>query len=76
MNAAENFKINLNQNLWGMILSFASLGLAEYFHLNMLFNFSLVSSIVFSVSVLITTSFYTWNYCKNKSQLSLQNEKI
>lgn len=67
MNAAENFKINLNQNLWGMVLSFASLGFAEYFHLNTLYNLSLTSSIIFLISILITTIFYTWKYCKNKS---------
>ncbi len=30
---AKNFKINLNQNLWGLLLSLITLGTAEYFKL-------------------------------------------
>jgi hypothetical protein len=62
----EPFKINLNQNLWGLIVSFTALGLADYYNLSTLFWFALVISIVMTLSVAITVSVYTYKYCKNK----------
>jgi hypothetical protein len=62
----EQFKINLNQNLWGLLLSFAGLGVAEHYRLCTLFWFSLVASVIMTFSVGVTTVAYTINYWKNK----------
>lgn len=62
----ENFKINLNQNLWALIFTMGSLGVAEYFKLNSLYIFGLILSILTSISYLITLTAYTINYWKGK----------
>ncbi|PKO53606.1 MAG: hypothetical protein CVU27_01170 [Betaproteobacteria bacterium HGW-Betaproteobacteria-20] len=67
-NLQEPFKINLNQNLWGLIISLSALGLAEYHKLCTLFYFAVVISIVMIVSVTITTYAYTAKYYKNKHE--------
>ncbi len=64
---AEHFKINLNQNLWGLLVSFAFLGAAEYYKLCVLFWFSVVPSVAMVVSVCFTTWSYTKNYVFKKS---------
>lgn len=62
----EKFNINLNQNLWGLVVAFVSLGLSEYYHLCVLFWFALVLSMVMALSVTVTTVAYTVKYCKGK----------
>lgn len=62
----EQFKINLNQNLWGMLVGLVALGVAEYFNLCTLFWFSVLVSVIMVVSVAVTTLAYTMNYWKNK----------
>jgi hypothetical protein len=62
----QNFKINLNQNLWGLVVGLVSLGIAEHFQLYVLFCFAAVLSVVMVLSVISTTIFYTINYCRNK----------
>ena len=62
----ESFKINLNQNLWGLIVAFASLGLSEHYQLCTLFWFSVVVSVAATLSVVITTITYTIKYCRGK----------
>ncbi len=63
---SDNFKINLNQNLWGLVVGFASLGAAEYYHLGTLFWFASITSTVLALSVVVTTFAYTIRYCKGK----------
>lgn len=63
---SDSFKINLNQNLWVLVVSLLGLGIAEYFNLSKLLKVSCFLSVVSSVSVLFTLIFYTINYCKNK----------
>ncbi|HET9322180.1 MAG TPA: hypothetical protein VFO27_20475, partial [Bryobacteraceae bacterium] len=58
--------INLNQNLWGLVVCYAALGIAQHWCLGALFWLSLVASVGMTLSVLITTGFYTWNYCKKR----------
>jgi hypothetical protein len=58
----DNFKINLNQNLWVLFLTLSALGTSEYFRLCALYIISLVLSICASISVIITLAFYTYNY--------------
>jgi hypothetical protein len=65
-NPQELFKINLNQNLWGLIIGLGSLGIAEYYKLCTLFWFAVVVSVVMVSSIAITTWAYTVNYLKNK----------
>ena len=63
----DKFKINLNQNLWVLVVAFLSLGLSEYYDLQRLEVLSLILSIGALVSVGATLLFYTIRYCKNKS---------
>jgi cytochrome c oxidase subunit IV len=63
----DQFKINLNQNLWGLIFSFTALGLSEHYHLETLFRFALASSAIMLASVLATTISYTITYCRKKA---------
>ena len=68
MNPADSFKINLNQNLWGLVVSFSFLGAAEYFELCVLFWFSIIPAFAMTLSVCFTTFAYTTNYMKNKDR--------
>ena len=63
---AEQFKINLNQNLWGLVVGFLSLGAAEFLGLCTLFWFSVVVSVIMLLSIAATTLAYTINYWKEK----------
>lgn len=66
MAVEDKFNINLNQNLWGLVVSYVALGVSEHWCLKWLFRLSLGVSIVMSLSAIFTVSFYTWNYCRNK----------
>jgi len=68
MNPADSFKINLNQNLWGLVVSFGFLGAAEHYNLCVLFWFSIIPASVMTISVCFTTFAYTSNYMKNKGK--------
>ena len=65
-NPGEPFKINLNQNLWGLVVGLIGLGVAEHFNLCRLLWLSLVMSVVMVVSVSITTYAYTINYWRSR----------
>ena len=65
--AAEQFKINLNQNLWGLLVSFGFLGAAEYYELSVLFWFSVVPASAMVISICITSWSYTKNYVSRKA---------
>lgn len=62
----EQFKINLNQNIWGLLVGLSSLGIAEHFHLKTLFWFAVVISSIMLLSVTVTIFAYTINYWKAK----------
>jgi hypothetical protein len=64
---AEEFKINLNQNLWGLVVGLGSLGAAEHFALETLYCFSVVVSVVMVFSVAATTVAYTINYVRKRA---------
>ena len=66
-NPVDNFKINLNQNLWGLLISFGFLGAAEHYDLGVLFCFSVISSLVMVISIIFTTYAYTKNYVNKKN---------
>ena len=63
---AENFKINLNQNLWGLLVTYGFLGAAEFYDLCVLFWLALISALVMTVSVLFTTIAYARKYWSEK----------
>jgi hypothetical protein len=65
---AEQFKININQNLWGLAVSFGALGAAENYDLCALFWLSVVASAIMVASIAVTTLAYTINYWKNKQK--------
>lgn len=62
----DQFKINLNQNLWGLVVAFAALGAAEHFKLATLFWFAAAVTLVMVISVAVTTLAYTIKYWKQK----------
>lgn len=64
----EQFKINLNQNLWGLLVGLVSLGVAEYHRLCTLYWFSIVVVLIMIASLAITTVIYTINYWKKKDK--------
>lgn len=66
-NLLDGINPNLNQNLWGLVVSFISLGLSEYYTLCTLFWFSVIVSVIMTISVFITTIAYTYQYWKKKS---------
>ncbi len=66
MAVEDKLNINLNQNLWGLVVSYAALGVAEHWCLKVLFWFACVASAGMTISVLVTLFFYTLNYCRKK----------
>jgi len=62
----ESFNINLNQNIWALIVSLLTLGISEYYDLYTLYYFGLILSIICSISIIITLYFYTLNYSNKK----------
>lgn len=62
----EQFKIKLNQNIWGLIVGYAAVGAAEYYKLRALYCMSTIVASALSLSVIITVGFYTYRYCKDK----------
>ena len=67
MAVEDKFHINLNQNLWGLVVAYGALGVAEHWGLKRLGCLSFIAAIVMTLSVLATTFFYTVNYCRKKS---------
>lgn len=67
-NAEDQFKINLNQNLWGLAVGLGALGAAEHFQFRVLFWFAAIVSSIMVVSVGLTTVAYTRQYLKKKQQ--------
>ena len=67
----DDFKINLNQNVWGLLLSLTTLGVSEYFNFKCLFWFGLILSVLTTISFTSTLTAYTINYCRKK----IKNDK-
>lgn len=67
MPSANDVKINLNQNLWALLLSLGALGAADYFKLSAPFRWlSLILATGMTLSLAFTATFYTIHYCKKK----------
>jgi hypothetical protein len=63
---SEKFNINLNQNLWGLVVGLAALGAAEHYNLCKLAWFGFFVSGLMSLSLLVTTIAYTIRYCRGR----------
>jgi len=63
----DNLKINLNQNLWGLVVSLASLGASEYYELKTLYWFSIIILVIMTISIAFTIYAYTKSYVSQKS---------
>lgn len=62
MNAStDNFKINLNQNLWGLLVCLLTLGVGEYYELCTLYCFGYILTVMTSISFAFTLTAYTIN---------------
>ncbi len=69
MRLDENFKINLNQNLWALVVSYVALGsTAEHWGLKWLRVFSIVLATAATISVLVALIPYTMRYWRDKAQ--------
>jgi hypothetical protein len=71
----ENFKINLNQNIWGLVIGLTALGFAEFYHLTRLLLFGTIISAMGLISLFFTTWSYTRHYCKKKERYRKEEEK-
>jgi hypothetical protein len=63
----DKLNINLNQNLWGLVVCYGALGTAEHWGLKYLLWLALMASVGMTISVLITVGFYTVEYCKKRA---------
>jgi hypothetical protein len=68
MGVEDKFNVNLNQNLWGLVVAYAALGVGEHWCLPWLFKLSRIAAIIMTASVTLTVAAYTWNYCRAKLQ--------
>ena len=68
MAVEDKFNINLNQNLWGLVVTYAALGVAEHWCLPWLFKLSRIAAIIMNASVFFTGIACTWNHCRAKFQ--------
>lgn len=64
----EDIKINLNQNLWLLIVSLLTLGFSEFYKLYCLFYFGIILSLISTISSVVTLFYYTKKYIKNKNK--------
>jgi len=62
----EKFNINLNQNLWLLLITLIALGVREYFCLNSLYIFAFILTIMSIISIIFTLTAYTIRYCMDK----------
>lgn len=58
--------LDLNQNLWALAVAYAALGAAESWGLKRLTFVACIMAFLLSLSVAITTGFYTYEYCVRK----------
>lgn len=73
----DQFRINLNQNLWALVVAYGALGAADHWCLTYLLWPSLVASWILTVMVLISFGFYTGHYCVRKcAQARIIRERL
>jgi hypothetical protein len=64
--AIDKAEIRLNQNLWVLVVSYAGLGVAEYWELHRLLCLALIMAALTSILVFVSMVFYTFHYCVKK----------
>ena len=74
-NPEDKFNINLNQNLWVLIVVLLTIGISEYYGLCILFWFGITLGIVSSISIIACLIFYTYYYCMKKIKMVKDLEK-
>ena len=62
----DQLRVNLNQNLWALIVAYGALGAAEHWCLKYLLWPSLAASWILTGMVLVSFGFYTYHYCVRK----------
>jgi hypothetical protein len=62
----DKFNINLNQNLWVLVVAYAALGAAEHWNLGHLLWLARIGATAATLSMVLTLLAYTWTYCKRK----------
>lgn len=70
----DNIRVNLNQNLWFLLISLMALGGAEYYRLCTLYWFGLVLTSIATISFTITLIAYTYRYVTLKTRK--ENKKL
>jgi hypothetical protein len=73
MAVQDKLEISLNQNVWMLIISLASLGCAEYYKLQKLTWFSNYLCWLSCISITVTVFAYTFSYVKNKFKKNNSN---
>ncbi len=66
MSIDDKVYVKLNQNLWGLVVSYAGVGLSERYGFHQLWWLSFIVAIAMSISILVCLVFYTINYCRKK----------
>jgi hypothetical protein len=63
----DKINVNLNQNLWGLLVSYLALGAADHYHLSWWFLWlARALATLMTISVLAGFAFYTVHYCARK----------
>jgi thiamine transporter ThiT len=67
MSVEDKFNVNLNQNLWALLVSYAALGAADHYHLSWWFLWlARILATLMTASVVAGVLFYTVHYCARK----------
>jgi hypothetical protein len=64
-----------NQNLWALLVSYATLGMAEYWDLSRLSWLAFAMVVILGASVVVTTIYYTYEYCVRKRVKALNERR-
>ena len=64
--AKDGININLNQNLWLLLISISALAASEYYCLGITKIFSIIICTMSTISMLCTLTAYTINYVREK----------
>lgn len=73
----DKFNINLNQNLWALVVAYGALGAADRWCLRYLLWPSLVASWILTVMVVTSFGYYTRHYCVRKcNQVRMIKEQL
>jgi len=74
MSLEDKFNINLNQNLWALVVALGALGVADHYHLSWWFLWlARILATFMTLSVAAGFFFYTVHYCARKC---IQTKKI